>query len=234
METSKTLPNAQRASVLAEYRNRGRSNGNLWLVYSVKTDRDWILPSDRHLLLWLAYLESNPAVRTFSFTDQDRRKNRPASGAGQSDAVATFRDGSVEHHTIAGPAHNLSKGPDHNFPDYQQVMGSALSRVVTDDDLRCRAVEAMRWLKVVSFAAPLRGQELTAATVAVVAALRSFGSGRVCDVVHRLADFDRPTVLGIIARTAIHGDISLHLNIHGFTLLSQWKWREEKCAGLER
>jgi hypothetical protein len=48
-ESYSSLPAARERP--AAYRSRGRMNRNLWLVYSQKTNRDWILRSDRHLVL---------------------------------------------------------------------------------------------------------------------------------------------------------------------------------------
>jgi hypothetical protein len=53
MAKSRALPSKQRTNVIRAYRSRGRANRNLWLVYSPKTDRGWILGSDRHLVHWI-------------------------------------------------------------------------------------------------------------------------------------------------------------------------------------
>lgn len=61
-----SLKSSLRQSVIGAYRARGRGNSNLWLVYSPKTDTDWLIPSDRQLVHWLYFLESNPEVRSFN------------------------------------------------------------------------------------------------------------------------------------------------------------------------
>ncbi|MET3139971.1 hypothetical protein AAKU61_004355 [Undibacterium sp. GrIS 1.2] len=60
----------QRLRVFDAYRGRGHQNSNLWLVYSVKTQRDWILPSDRQLVHWIHYLETNPLVKWFDLAPE--------------------------------------------------------------------------------------------------------------------------------------------------------------------
>src|SRR5690606_23397495 len=61
-----TLPSRQRARVLEAYRGRGHRNSNLWLVYSVKQDQDLLLHSDRSMVHWLTFLESDPDVTGFA------------------------------------------------------------------------------------------------------------------------------------------------------------------------
>lgn len=217
MPSTKTLPNTQRARVLSKYRARGRANRNLWLLYSVKTDRDWILPSDRHFVLWLAFLESDRAIETFEFPEED--------DAAKFAAVAYRWDGSVEYQTIASTSIGSEEQLAEPFENEQRGKYQ-VHRAITEDELRKRAAEAMRWLKVVSFAAPLRGQRLTAETLATITEMRSLESGSISDLTRRLSDFDLPTILGVVARTAIHGDITLDLSVSSFTQSSKWTWQE--------
>ncbi len=75
------------------YRARGHRVNNLWLVYSPKTDRDWLLPSDRQLVHWLVFLESNPEVLSFDLAPKpiiSHDSNAPR--AIELDAIAIYRD----------------------------------------------------------------------------------------------------------------------------------------------
>ena len=65
MPGTPSLPSRQRARVLETYRSRGHRNSNLWLVYSVKRDDDLLLHSDRGLVHWLAFLETDPSIVGF-------------------------------------------------------------------------------------------------------------------------------------------------------------------------
>jgi hypothetical protein len=229
MTTSKTPANAQRANVLIEYRSRGRANRNLWLVYSIKTDLDWILPSDKHFLLWLTYLECNPDIRSFRFVDEVQGKDVVLGNAASPVAIATRRDGTEEHHVVHGAVRSVGRDAlERGGRGEPYVTEASVVRVATDEDLRGRAREAIRWLKIVSYATALRGQELTAQTVAVITSLRSLGSGTISSVLDSLPDFDAATILGILARMAILGDISFDLRDSNFTMRSEWHWRETR------
>src|SRR5574342_340365 len=65
-----SMKSTLRKTVMEAYRSRGKGISNLWLVYSAKTNSDWILPSDRQLIHWLYFLEANPDVRTFDLAPE--------------------------------------------------------------------------------------------------------------------------------------------------------------------
>ena len=62
---SASLQSQQRLRVFDAYRGRGRRNNALWLVHSVKMDRDLIISSDRRFVHWLVFLEADPNVKSF-------------------------------------------------------------------------------------------------------------------------------------------------------------------------
>ena len=65
MPGSPTLSSRQRAHVLKTDRSRSHRNSTLWLVYSVKQDQDILLHSNRSLVHWLAFLETDSSVMSF-------------------------------------------------------------------------------------------------------------------------------------------------------------------------
>jgi hypothetical protein len=81
------------------YRGRGHRNTNLSLVYSVKTNRDWIVNNDRRLVHWLTFLQSDPSVKWF---DLDPSRDGEASVARANvDCVEVHRvDGGKEWHRV--------------------------------------------------------------------------------------------------------------------------------------
>src|SRR3546814_8184392 len=56
-----------------EERGRGQRNNNIFLDDSVKTEQDWVLHGDRHLVHWIYYLETDTEVKTFDFTSAYER-----------------------------------------------------------------------------------------------------------------------------------------------------------------
>ncbi|WP_429554592.1 hypothetical protein [Paraburkholderia sp. MM5477-R1] len=207
--------------MLLAYRSRGRANRNLWLVYSLKMNRDWILGSDRHLVHWILFLETNPDVRSFALEPDD---NPPAGGSEELDfdAAADLTAGGREYHKLllGATAEDRSGLPlEVNESDKKNV------RIFTEGDLSARAEEAMRWLKVLSYSAAIRDEAQTGASETAITIMRGLGSGTIRDVVQAMRDFDSQIAIGIISRMAVLGHVALDLSTAGFTFSSPWVWR---------
>ncbi|MFM0476317.1 hypothetical protein [Paraburkholderia strydomiana] len=216
MSGKRTLATRQRNRVFEAYRSRGRANRNLWLVYSIKTDRDWILQSDLHLVHWISFLEVDPNVVTFEIGSDP-----PDPGV---DAVARMKDGSSEKHRITSmidlPATDeLLSTSTIDSKRTQQI------RYFQEGDLRPLSLEAMRWLKVVCYGATIRGERQHQATTSVLGTMMTSGAGKIRDVLDYSPNFDIQIIYAVIARAAIKGDISLDLSREGFTTETNWIWR---------
>ncbi|EEF27458.1 conserved hypothetical protein, partial [Ricinus communis] len=222
----RTLPSQQRTRVLDSYRSRGRANSNLWLVYSVKTDRDWILTSDRHFVHWIAFLETNPDVQSFEI---EPNENLARSGnqivPGRIDATARLIDGTLEQHQIGTLDPDVISDQNPLQTGEGTCQPIVRKRFFMDDDLRPRALEAMRWLKVICYGATIRGEQQIQATLAAVGRMQSIGRGTIADIIDSISEFDDQVIFGVIARAAIKGDIALDLTADGFTRASNWVWR---------
>lgn len=226
MSKSRTLPSRQRTNVLKAYRSRGRANRNLWLVYSQKTNRDWVLRSDRHLVHWVLNLETDPDIQTFELEPSDPISVATNDASINMDALVVRTDGTREYHKLLlgrqqEPTQELSASP-------RGLSGSedALPvRVFAETDLGSRGAEAMRWLKVVCYCAAIRDESQTEATLAAITVMRGKGQGTVLDILQNMSDFDREVSLGVICRLAISGDIVFDLSASGFTTGSRWTRR---------
>ncbi len=223
MSKSRTLPSRQRSQVLRAYRSRGRANRNLWLVYSVKTNRDWILASDRHLIHWLLYLETNPLVRSFEIEPEEDMPFSSGLEIGQPDAKAILENGAHEYHKVTSLETDDDLSEDASGEAVRTSIAS--TRWFFDPHLRSRSAEAMRWLKVIGYCAAIRDERQSEATMAAIAIMNSSGHGKIVDVLERMSDFDTQVVLGVISRMAVLGDVTLDLSMFGFTLASSWTWR---------
>jgi hypothetical protein len=227
MPKGRTLPSKQRTHLLRAYRSRGRANRNIWLVYSPKTDRDWILNSDRHLVHWVIFLETDPDVHSFDIeTVEEESGNRKLHQGPDYDADVTLADGKHEYHKIVS-TRNLEFKADCIASGAVELSNASL-RVFSETDLQPRGEEAMRWLKVLCYCAGIRAEKQSDATVAVITVMQGLGRGTVSDVLALLQDFDVQISVSIVSRLAVLGDISLDLSSKGFTLLSQWEWRTRK------
>lgn len=225
MSKSRTLPSRQRAKVLQAYRSRGRSNRNLWLVYSQKTNRDWILRSDRHLVHWLLNLETDPDVQTFELEPSDPTSAATNDARADSDALVVRNDGTREHHKLLLVRSQENAAVAQN--DVESDDGPPV-RIFTEADLGGRGAEAMRWLKVLCYCAAIRDESQSKATLAAITVTRGLGEGTVHQILETMSDFDREVSLGVIGRLAISGDIALDLSASGFTTQSRWERRRAR------
>jgi hypothetical protein len=218
-----TLKAQQRHNVFREYRARGHSNNNLWLVYSPKTRRDWILPSDRQLVHWVHYLETCPEVKTFNLAPGPvLGHNGKQNQMTQLDAEVNYTDGRIEWHEV--------KAGEPDMRSSQLLaQGSAakgaerIYRIFSDRDLAPHARTTIRWLKAISFAAALRDREYMAQRLALLAHLRNHPSGTAHSILSALAGHEAPVLLGLLAQLAIEGHVSLDLGRRGFGPGTPWR-----------
>lgn len=220
-----------RKNVLAYYRSRGRRINNLWLIYSPKTDSDWILPSDRELVHWLAFLETNPEVKTFSLQPDliISHDNEDHKGT-IFDAVVTLTSGATEYHEVKS---GVNKEPK---PDERSQMAAQLNAARKDNitykryndvELKPHAKFAMRWLEAISYAAAIRDQDYKHFQSALIAVFYEKKKGNVRDILQILENYDQGIILGLIVKSAIKGQISLDLTKKNFGYTSPWILRSE-------
>lgn len=218
----------QRIRVFDAYRGRGRRNNNLWLVYSVKTQRDWILASDRQLVHWIYYLETNSSVKWFNLVSEEHPSREIDDGDwSERDIDVALIDGSRERHQVR-------TGGDRKTV-FQSVAGTdgptgetsvARCRVFGDSDLKPHVQLAMRWLKALAYAAVIRDQEHTPLFLALLPILRTLAGGTVGQIVDSMAEFDSATVYGSLVRLAIQGYVDLDLVKSGFCSTTSWCLRD--------
>jgi hypothetical protein len=218
-----SLRDRQRENIMHAYRARGHRNNNLWLVYSYKTNRDWILPSDRQLIHWIHHLEINPKVRSFTLTPDpvyghDGERERIT----ELDAEVIYIDNTVEWHEVKA-------GDDIKFTSQISAQQSAAERagriykVVTDTDLSPHVKTSVRWLKAIGYAAAIRGREHMPSRLALVSFLKKEHFGTVGAIYEELSGHDPSVVGGLLVRLAIEGHISLDLVHAGFGHSTPWR-----------
>jgi hypothetical protein len=167
-----------RRSIPDVYRARGHRVNNLWLVYSVKTDRDWILQSDQQLIYWITFLEANPEVITFDLApDPGGYLEDKEFNSVKIDAIAYFRDHHIEWHDIKAEANRREMSNTLSQKQEAAHEVGVIYRIFKDDDLRLNAKLAVRWLKALGFAAAIRGQEHFPCRTALASYFNSKKSG---------------------------------------------------------
>lgn len=213
-----------RKSIHGAYRARGSHNNNLWLIYSVKTDRDWLLPSDRQLIHWLHYLESNPDVASFDLAPEavlshDAEEVR----ATELDATVVYKDGHIEWHEVKAKLSSKAKDSSQFLAQAQAASAAAVKyRRFDDTQFRDVSVSALRWLKPLAFAEVIRGQEHIPCQSALASYFLKEKSGTVGQILSAMKGFEAPIVLGILIRIAIGGKILIDLSQRSFGLQTKW------------
>jgi hypothetical protein len=211
--SNSSLKSKQRSALHAAFRARARRNSNLWLVYSYKTDRDWLISGDHQLVHWIIFLETDPNVTTYSLIESPDCLEVDDI-LGYPEALVTYKGLRQEIHVIVENRTNSVKGSH----------GESLeARYFTHSDLKASAKTASRWLRVIAFAAGVRGRNLSEANHAVVYLIHHRKSGTLRGVLENLSSLDSAAVLGVIARLAIKSVIRLDLSRCSFGLDSHWE-----------
>lgn len=207
MKPSLSAKSSARDLVHKAYRARGHRANNLWLVYSPKTDRDWLLNSDLQYIYWLYFLESDKTVADFEIFE--RKAESP-------DFLVNYRDGSSEVHFVKS---NKSEVPE-SYP----VEGHNLScRCFDYETLDAVAIEALRWAKPLAFAASIRGEQHINLMNAVAFYFGRVRAGTIGDVVSHLGEYDHAEIVGVIVRQYSRGFIKISLESGPFSLNTCWE-----------
>ena len=213
MPSGPTLPSQQRARVLETYRGRGHRNSNLWLVYSVKQNLDLLLHSDRSLVHWLAFLETDPSVVGFRPITEElsaQLKVGPAAAT-----VVERRDRQLEIHLITEGQHATST--------IETGIGLATVRSITADELEAHSKIALRWLKAIGYAGLFRFRDMTPLRNQLAPCVMRRVRGTVDELFDELRGFDRAALYAALVTAAIQGVVELDLTTHGLCGASRWK-----------
>lgn len=216
---------ALRKSLLKSYRARGHGNNNLWLAFSVKTDRDWILPSDRHLIHWLYYLETNPDVVSFDLASDGVISpgcNQICST--EIDAVVVYRSGQILWHEVKARK-SVSSEEKSLFRVQDQVAADTSAKYLRFDDQDFVGEPmriGLRWLKPLAYAEVIRGQELNHYRFALATYCNYEQGGTVKGLLEALRPLDPAILLGMLTRFAIGNVLTLNLPKSPFGPETRW------------
>lgn len=215
MPGSPTLPSRQRARVLETYRARGHQNSNLWLVYSVKQNQDMLLHSDRSLVHWLAFLESDPTVLGFRpIADKLALQLQVNSAAA---TILERPDRQLEVHLIACGNQEMTT--------IETGVGPATIRVISEEELQDRSRIALRWLKAISYAGLYRFRDLTPVLNQLIPSLIRRNGGNVDELFSDFSGFDRAALYAALVKSAVEGTVELDLTSHGLSGSTAWQRR---------
>lgn len=218
MATAQTLPSRQRAQVLQTYRSRGRRNSNLWLAYSVKLDQDLLLYSDRSLVHWLTFLETDRNVSGFGPLPTE-----VLAQLGVEHSAATL----VEHKDHKLEIHLLTDGT-RTVSNIDTAAGNAHVRLVALDELQGRARLALRWMKAIGFASMYRSRDLSPVLNQLIVQMMQRDQGSVDDLAADCFGLDRPALYAALVKAAITGCVEIDLTAHSLCGSTHWSWCQEK------
>ncbi len=221
-----TIKSSLRKSVIETYRARGKGLNNIWLVYSHKTKRDWILPSDRQLIHWLYYLESNPEVKTFNLPFE-KIISRDDDGI-----KATILDAEVENYNNGIEWHEVKAGTSKCDPEHISQMQAQINATknlkikylrFNDNQLKPKVKVALRWFKAISYVAAIRDQELLSCRTTLISVIQKLKKGTLKSILEVMDNYEESVVLGMVVRLSIENVITLDLHERTFGYCTQWK-----------
>lgn len=216
----------QRTNIKKAYNARGRGKGNLWLVYSVKTNSSWILPSDRQLIHWLC-LESDPEVKSFDLAPkQVISHDGTETRATELDAIVIFKNRQIQWHEVKA---GTNKKEPSNQSQFNAQAAAALKehveyKIINDTYLKPKTRVALRWLKPLGYADVIKNQQHTSCHNALENSLKKLLNGNIQQLLVTLEDFDSSIVLGVLVRLAIAGIVELNLEKSSFGLQTRWTY----------
>lgn len=219
-----SLQSRRRTSLKNAYKARGHKNSNMWLVYSQKTDRDWVITSDLHLVHWLYFLEFNRSVKTFDLTPDPISLPPPHATKLIKYNTVTFKDGHQELHEIRVGARSqedidhLTQVARTNF-DNQKVNYEAFC----EEQLRESAQVAVRMFTALGFAAAIRGENHHPETTALAAIVHQVREGTIKELLDFLPSFLPQVILGILIRFTVSGTICLDMSTRGLGYQTRWR-----------
>ncbi len=214
-----------RQSLRSAYRARGHRNANLWLVHSLKTDRDWLIGSDRSLVHWLHYLEADPRVATFIVDpSQEEIRTFGIDGIDAAAAVARTHDGCLEVHRI----YESTRAADADAAE--GLTGVQLVKISATPDLHSCGRHAFRWLNALGYANAIGKDSHHAAFVAVGVVVKQKECGSVGEVIDSLELHSPSIVIGVLVHLAISGSITLDLGSGSVARSTTWSLREHEQA----
>ena len=221
----------QRGNVLQAYRARGHNKNDLSLLYSVKTGRDWIVKSDRRLVHWIYFLETNSDVQCFDLAPPETCtvEGEEVSGLHLAATVQYF-DGRHEWHGICSPPEARGRdcialpNPNIELNSNAATSAGATYRNFEDDELKACANEAVHWLKPLAMASTLRTGKYIHEIAVVATCLSTRARGTLREVLGELSDFDPAIVMGLLVKMRIQGLVCFDLKEQSFGYDTQWKW----------
>jgi hypothetical protein len=211
---SKTLAIAQRVRLLEKYRGRGRRTNSLFLVYSLKQQRDWIVASNRRFVHWLAVLESNPKIKNFELAaDGDELI--------ATRVVVAYCDGNTEVHVVISGNLGIEDRSILRL-NVEKEHGGKPIVIYTDNELKPMVGFALRWCKAVAYGAVLRGRSNVPVRNALLPFLEEVREGTISNVLAKFPQWNESLLIGMLVLLCAEGVIYIDLAKYGLGGWTDW------------
>lgn len=168
------------------------------------------MASDRQLVHWLTYLETDSEVKSFDLSPE----SSPFESSERHFVKVERRDGTMEWQTIQTAVDGAES---------QLTLPSARVLEISYNDLEERALAAVRWLKPISYVTAIREQPLVQIHSALVAVIKTQKAGMISDVIKAMTGFDPHAVIGVLVRFHITGWVNLDVASQNFNLSTLWR-----------
>lgn len=217
--------NNQRLRLFETYRARGSRNNNLFAVYSVKVDQDFVLPSDRQLIHWIYYLEIDHSVSSFDFVEREDDKSN-------CQWIVDVRqlDGQTVTHQFENEKDDSRNAQSKSDRMSNSDLFQNSKRIITDNDIRSVIKISTRWIRPIGFATCLRNHEYTNLSIQLLEYVNCHKQGSIGSMLSSFEDFqyEQAVLLGLVVRLAIKGYFYLDLTERGFGYDTPWMLYPER------
>ncbi len=224
-----TLKSRARSLLWSKYQQRGRRNANLWLYYSPKTERDWIVSSDNALrhALWL---EASPEVLRFDLNPQEIIVNVGVEAhKAQFDAVVWYRDGNPEAREVKAVADEANPKNTRTLHQREAQQAAARQiganrRVITSVDIQPHVMLIANWWRVVAFITATRDYPMGELQQSAALKLHAQPDATLGQLMDKVASSDRPAFLSAVFRLHQQGLYKTDLDRAPLSLSTRF-WR---------
>lgn len=188
---------------------------NIWLVYSWRTDRQWVLRSDLQYLHFLA-IEFNADVLKFDLAPAPAGEDTEAKEAAPTfDAVVTFRDGHKEYRRMRVPSIDSDGRDVPDDPARFERAAAAVGgtyRLIRPDTLEPKRVRIQNSLRMLRFISAARQTSLVSARNSVMAYLKGAPAATLQSLVDQLHDAPPAEVLAAAFQLVGRGRVQLDMD----------------------
>lgn len=209
-----------RGKLAGSYGQRGHQNSALWYVYSPRTDKDWVLRSDRcfdHFVL----TEADPTVIDVNYSPG---LDLPTLGSVKFAAIVQYNDGAIQwHHVAAEEAEPNSEAASRLLllGDAAEHSGAHL-KCFSPEDLYQNEQRRWNWQRAIAWMTAARGTALAPYMTEIAAFVHPRGSATLGEIGQIGAREESPLYSAAAFRMVQRGDLSCDLDAHPLSVMTNF------------